>query len=227
MKFSVNAAEQLTLDAVGRENNFQMKSGWANPGFTGMKLPDTRTVSDSGFVARWKYLNRTIPAVWRDSKPDLSASSLGADFIIPVDSYDKTERSVKYALLCIFLTFAAFFLVETIYKRPLHFVQYGLAGTALVLFYTLLLSISEYTGFNPAYLIAGVATIGLITWYVGSVMKSSKLAMFISFVLAVVYTYLFTIFQLHDFALLMGSIGLFAALGIIMFFSRKLQWQIS
>jgi inner membrane protein len=99
-----------------------------------------------------------------------------------------------------------------------------LAGLALVLFYTLLLSISEYTGFNLAYLVAGVATIGLVTWYVGSVMRSSKLALFISFVLAIVYSYIFCIIQLQDYALLMGSIGLFMALGIIMFFSRKLQW---
>ena len=122
------------------------------------------------------------------------------------------------------LTFAAFFLVETIYKRPLHLVQYGLAGLALVLFYTLLLSISEYTGFNLAYLIAGSATIGLVGWYVGSILKSSKLALFISFVLAVVYSYIFSIIQLQDYALLMGSIGLFVALGIIMYFSRKLEW---
>jgi inner membrane protein len=149
---------------------------------------------------------------------------MGANLIIPVDGYDKTERSVKYALLCIILTFAAFFLIETIYKRNLHLIQYGLAGCALVLFYTLLLSISEYVGFNFAYLIAGIATIGLVTWFVGSIMKSGKLAIFIGFVLTVVYGYIFTIIQLQDYSLLMGSIGLFIALGIIMFFTRKLQW---
>ena len=131
---------------------------------------------------------------------------------------------MKYALLCIILTFASFFLIESIYKKPLHLVQYGLAGLALVLFYTLLLSISEYLGFNIAYLVAGVATIGLVTWYIGSIMKSSRLAAFISFVLTVVYGYIFSIIQLQDYALLMGSIGLFIALSIIMFFSRKLQW---
>ena len=162
--------------------------------------------------------------VWNDQFINLQPSAMGANLIIPVDGYDKTERSVKYALLCIILTFAAFFLIETIYKRNLHLIQYGLAGLALVLFYTLLLSISEYTGFNLAYLIAGVATIGLVTWFVGSIMKSSKLAVFISFVLTVVYGYIFTIIQLQDYSLLMGSIGLFIALGIIMYFSRKLQW---
>jgi inner membrane protein len=154
----------------------------------------------------------------------MQSLAMGANLLIPVDNYNKTERSVKYALLCIILTFAAFFLIETIHKKSLHLIQYGLTGCALVLFYTLLLSISEYTGFNPAYLIASLATIGLITWFVGSIMKSSRLAAFISFVLAIVYGYIFIIIQLQDYALLMGSIGLFVALGIIMYFSRRLQW---
>lgn len=224
IKFSLNGSEQLMVAASARENILQIRSSWPNPSFTGVKLPDNRVVKDSGFVADWKFMNRSVPQVIKNASFDLSTSVMGADLMIPIDSYDKTERSIKYALLCIMLTFAAFFLVETIYKRPLHLVQYGLAGFALVLFYSLLLSISEYTGFNLAYLIAGIATIGLVAWYVGSVMRSSRLALFISFVLAVVYGYIFTIIQVQDYALLMGSIGLFVALGIIMYFSRKLQW---
>jgi len=224
LKFSLNGSEQLLFTTSARENKLKIQSTWSNPSFTGIKLPDSRDVKDSGFVANWKYMNRSVPQVWNNNFYDLSASVLGSDLMITVDSYDKTERSVKYALLCIMLTFAAFFLVERIYKKPLHLVQYGLAGLALVLFYTLLLSISEYTGFNLAYLIAGIATIGLVTRYVGSVMQSSKLALFISFVLAVVYGYIFIIIQLQDYALLMGSVGLFIALAIIMYFSRKLQW---
>ncbi|MBL7752574.1 MAG: inner membrane CreD family protein, partial [Chitinophagaceae bacterium] len=137
---------------------------------------------------------------------------------------DKTERSIKYALLCIVLTFAAFFLIESIYKKPLHLVQYALAGLALVLFYTLLLSLSEYLGFNLAYGIAAFSTIGLVTWFVGGIMKSGRLGLFIAMVLAVVYSYIFTIIQMQDFALLMGSVGLFLALAVIMYFSRKIQW---
>lgn len=224
LTFSLNGSEQLLFTASARDNKLAMTSTWPNPSFTGVKLPDTRQIKDSGFTANWKYMNRAVPQVWKNNLYDLSSSVLGADLIIPVDSYDKTYRSVKYALLCIILTFASFFLIETIYKKPLHFVQYGLAGLALVLFYTLLLSISEYTGFNLAYLIAGIATIGLVAWYAGGVMQSSRLALFISFVLSVVYGYIFCIIQLQDYALLMGSIGLFIALGIIMYFSRKLQW---
>lgn len=224
IQFSLNGSEQLLFAASARENKITMRSSWKDPSFTGVKLPDERQVSDSGFIASWKYMNRAIPMVWNDRWDANSIVAMGANLTITVDSYDKTTRSVKYALLCIILTFAAFFLIESIYKKTLHLVQYGLAGLALVLFYTLLLSISEYTGFNIAYTIAGFATIGLVTWYVGSIMQSRKLATFISFVLAIVYGYIFTIIQLQDFSLLMGSIGLFIALTIIMFFSRKLQW---
>jgi len=225
MKFSLNGSEQLMFATTAKENRLQLESDWHSPSFTGVKLPDTRTVKDSGFVANWKYMNRTLPQVWENTVYPLEQNSYGADLVITVDSYDKTLRSVKYSLLCIILTFAAFFLVETSYKRPLHLVQYGLAGLALVLFYSLLLSISEYTQFGAAYLIAGAATVGLIGWFVGSVLKSSKLAIFISMVLTVVYAYIFSIIQLEDYALLMGSVGLFLALAIIMYFSRKLKWS--
>ena len=224
VKFSLHGSQQLMFSPAARETKIEMKGNWPDPSFTGIKIPETPNPPDSGIDVKWKYLNRNNPMVWNDQFINLQTSAMGANLIIPVDQYDKTERSVKYALLCIILTFAAFFLIETIYKRNLHLIQYGLAGLALVLFYTLLLSISEYTGFNLAYLIAGVATIGLVTWFVGSIMKSSKLAIFIGLVLTVVYGYIFTIIQLQDYSLLMGSIGLFLALGIIMYFSRKLKW---
>ena len=224
VQFSLHGSQQLMFSPAARETKIQLTGDWPDPSFTGIKIPETPNTSDTGINVKWKYLNRNHPMVWNGQFINLQPSAMGANLIIPVDGYDKTERSVKYSLLCIILTFAAFFLIETIYKRNLHLVQYGLAGLALVLFYTLLLSISEYTGFNLAYLIAGVATIGLVTWFVGSIMKSSRLALFISFVLTVVYGYIFTIIQLQDYSLLMGSIGLFIALGIIMFFTRKLQW---
>lgn len=224
VKFSLHGSQQLMFSPAARETKIQMKGSWPDPSFIGIKIPETPNASDSSIDVKWKYLNRNNPMVWNDQFIDLEPSAMGANLIIPVDGYDKTERSVKYALLCIILTFAAFFLIETIYKKPLHLLQYGLAGCALVLFYTLLLSISEYVGFNFAYLIAGIATIGLVTWFVGGIMRSGKLAIFIGFVLTVVYGYIFTIIQLQDYSLLMGSIGLFIALGIIMFFSRKLQW---
>jgi inner membrane protein len=133
-------------------------------------------------------------------------------------------RTVKYAILCILLTFAAFFLIETVHKKSAHPFQYGLVGLALVLFYTLLLSFSEYTGFNTAYIIASLATVGLIGWFVKGILQSAKPATILSVVLVLIYSYVFSILQLQDYALLFGSIGLFLTLAVIMYFSRKISW---
>jgi inner membrane protein len=158
------------------------------------------------------------------AKNDLSASSFGANLYVPVNNYQKTTRSIKYAVLCILLTFAAFFLIETTNNKSVHPFQYGLIGLALILFYTLLLSFSEYISFNLSYAIAAVCTIGLITWFVKGILSSARLSAVLSSVLVLLYIYIFTILQLQDYSLLFGSIGLFIALAVIMYFSRKLQW---
>jgi inner membrane protein len=133
-------------------------------------------------------------------------------------------RSVKYAALCILLTFASFFLIEINNKKSVHPFQYGLIGLALILFYTLLLSFSEYIGFNLSYVIASVFTISLIGWFVKGLLSSSRLASILSVILILLYVYVFTILQLQDYSLLLGSIGLFITLAVIMHFSKKIQW---
>jgi len=159
-----------------------------------------------------------------NSQNSVSKSSFGVNLFIPVNGYQKTLRTVKYALLCILLTFAAFFLIETVHKKSAHPFQYGLVGLALILFYTLLLSFSEYTGFNIAYLISSTATIGLIAWFVKGILQSGKATTVLSVVLVLIYSYIFSILQLQDYALLFGSIGLFLTLAVIMYFSRKISW---
>jgi len=154
----------------------------------------------------------------------VAQSSFGVNLFIPVNGYQKTLRTVKYALLCILLTFTAFFLIETTHKKSVHPFQYGLVGLALILFYTLLLSISEYTGFNSAYLIAAAATISLIAWFVKSILQSGRATTVLSVVLVLIYSYIFSLMQLQDYSLLLGSIGLFITLAVVMYFSKKLQW---
>jgi inner membrane protein len=217
----------LSFVPAGRETKVEVSSSWPDPSFTGSFLPDLRTVRDSGFVADWKVLalNRKYPQQWKQEVYDLESSAFGVSLIVPVDTYQQTTRSVKYAILVILLTFTAFFLIEWIYRRPIHSLQYILVGFALCLFYTLLLSFSEYIGFNTAYGIAAIATIGLITWYVGSILRSSGMSMFIAALLTLQYGFVFTLTQLQDYALLMGSIGLFITLAAVMYFSRKIQWQ--
>ena len=121
-------------------------------------------------------------------------------------------------------TFLIFFFVEISRKKLLHPLHYLLVGAALIVFYTLLLSISEYVSFNLAYLIASLATITLITLYAKAVLKSWSLGMFVGGVLVILYGYMFTILQLQDYALLAGSIFIFVVLCLVMYFSRKVDW---
>jgi inner membrane protein len=222
---SINGSEQLLFTPVGKETTVTLTSGWPDPSFTGGQLPDHR-IRDTGFVATWKSLahTRNFPQAWKEAAYNLQSASFGADLFIPVNGYQKTMRSVKYAILCILLTFAAFFIIETVNKRSVHPFQYALIGLALILFYTLLLSISEYTGFNTAYIIASTATVGLIAWFVTGLLQSSKLTTVLGVVLVLMYSYIFSILQLQDYSLLLGSIGLFLTLAVIMHFSKKIQW---
>jgi len=216
----------LLFVPAGKTTTVKTTSSWPDPSFAGSYLPDVRTVKDNGFEADWKvlYLNRNFPQQWKEVEHDLDKSSFGVNLIVPVDSYQQTTRSVKYSILIILLTFTAFFLIEWVYRRTIHAIQYILVGLALCLFYTLLLSFSEYIGFNKAYLVAALATMFLIAWYVRSILRSSKMAVFIGLLLTLLYGFIFTLIQLQDYALLMGSVGLFITLGIVMYFSRKIKW---
>jgi inner membrane protein len=245
----LSGSEQLLFTPVGKTTTVNLQSSWPHPSFTGNILPQTSNILNNGFSATWKSLahKRNFPQQWKDGAylvddhdlrrgdytttstanyngADITTAAFGADLFVPVSSYQKTMRSIKYAILCILLTFAAFFLIETTQKKSVHPFQYGLIGLALILFYTLLLSFSEYVGFNVSYIIASIATIGLIAWFVKGILTSTKLTSLLSMVLLLMYIYIFTILQLQDYALLLGSVGLFITLGIIMSFTRKMQW---
>ena len=221
----VNGSEQLLFTPTGKETTAKLSSTWRDPSFTGVQLPDHRITPD-GFTATWTSLahTRSFPQAWKNSSYTLSTASFGTDIFIPVSGYQKTMRSVKYAILCILLTFAAFFMIEVVNKRSVHPFQYGLIGLALVLFYTLLLSFSEYTGFDVAYIIATIATVGLIAWFVRGILQSNRLSVLLGVIIVLMYGYIFTILQLQDYSLLLGSVGLFLTLAVIMHFSKKIQW---
>jgi inner membrane protein len=151
-------------------------------------------------------------------------SSFGASLYLPVDHYQKTERSVKYALLFIALTFASFFLSEIIARAVFHPIHYTLVGFALVLFYVLLLSLSEHLGFDVAYVIGSIAIISLVTPYAFWISGKRQISLVIALVLVVLYSFLFVILQLQDYALLLGSVGLFVVLFIVMYLTRNVDW---
>ena len=169
----------------------------------------------------------TIRKIWQylfDTLPDLSQSSFGTAFLVPVDDYQKTSRTNKYGLMIIGLTLLVFLLIQISSKIAIHPFQYLMIGLALVMFYTLLISISEHKNYFFAYLVSGTAVVSLITLYSRSILKSLKFTLLIFGSMLSLYTFIFVIIQLEDYALLVGSIGLFIILGIIMFTSRKIDW---
>lgn len=222
----LNGSESLYFTPVGKETNVDLISEWTDPGFEGSFLPNYREINEQGFKANWKvlHLNRSYPQQWLGSSYSIEGSEFGVNLLLPVDQYQKSHRSVKYAIMFISLTFLIFFFTEILNKKRIHPIQYLLVGLGLSVFYTLLLSLSEQISFNLAYLIASVAIITLITTYSYSMLKNKKLTAIVALVLVVLYGFLFTILELQDFSLLLGSIGLFIALAIVMYLSRKVDW---
>ena len=222
----LKGSELLYFTPLGKETNIKLSAGWNSPSFDGAFLPDQRTISDSGFSANWKvlHLNRNYPQSWKGSAYDIGGSAFGVNLLTPVDQYQQSTRTVKYAIMIILLTFVVIFFIEILNHRMIHPFQYILIGFGLCIFYSLLIAISEHTSFNFAYMISGLATIILIAAYAKSVLKEIKLVALVSGVLTILHGYIFTLIQLEDYALLMGSIGLFIVLAILMYYSRKIDW---
>jgi inner membrane protein len=149
----------------------------------------------------------------------------GVRLRIPVDQYQQTTRTSKYAILIILLTFISLFLTELIGKQKVHVFNYILIGVSMIIYYILLLSFSEQIGYTAAYLVASAATIALISTFIASLLKNSKAAILFAFILTLFYTFIYIIIQLEDYALLMGSIALFIIVATLMYFSRKINWD--
>ncbi|HRY63462.1 MAG TPA: cell envelope integrity protein CreD [Patescibacteria group bacterium] len=223
----LNGVQSLNFIPVGSETTVALNSSWGNPSFYGSFLPDEREVGENGFKANWKILevNRNFGQQWTKlPSTNITDSAFGVKLLSGVDEYQKITRSIKYAIMTIILTFLIFFFIEVLNKKRVHPLQYILVGSALVLFFSLLLALSEHIGFNPAYLSASIATILAITLYSSSIFKSLKLTLLQSAFLIIIYVFIFIIIQLQDYALLVGNIGLFVVLVIIMFISRKVDW---
>ena len=223
----INGSRDIRFIPLGEETNVEISSPWNNPGFDGSFLPDKREVTAEGFKANWKILNlnRAFPQQWKDNSYNLYESSFGVNLLFPVEQYQKILRSAKYAILFIFLTFIAFFFAEVINKKRIHPLKYMLVGLGLIIFYTLLLSLSEHIGFNYAYLISSSAIIILITAYSNSFLKKKILVAVMGIIMTVLYVFLYSLLQLQDYALLMGSVGLFVVLALVMYFSRKIDYD--
>ncbi|MEO6538571.1 MAG: cell envelope integrity protein CreD [Ferruginibacter sp.] len=226
MQVKIKGSEQLHFIPMSASSKFQISSEWPSPSFDGNILPGNREISENGFSARWNFNHANLPfgTVIKENTITGKTTSFGVSLVQPADQYNKTMRSVKYAILFIGLTFAFFFITELMQKEPFHPVQYVLVGLALVIFYTLLLAISEYILFDYAYIIAATATILLISLYAKGHFSSWKTAGIFFLLLSSLYGFIFILIRLEDTALLVGSIGLFVILALVMFVSRKIKW---
>lgn len=230
---ALRGSQQLCFLPFGKQSTVALRSSWPDPSFSGGFLPESRSVTSKGFEAAWSvpYFGRSYPQQWREGEQEqlvpgnaLQESAFGVELYQPVDVYQKTERSVKYGMLFLVLTFLAFFLFEVFSPVALHPMHYLLVGSALCLFYVLLLSISEHIPFAAAYGIASAGILVLISGYSLAILDGKRRALAMSGMLVILYGYLYVLLQAEDYALLLGSIGLFVILALVMFLTRKVDW---
>ncbi len=229
VKTAIAGSDGISVLPAGSETTVRLASPWSDPSFDGAYLPSERTVGPQGFDATWRVsqLARNFPASWHAGDvclKQLDETLLGVSLLSPVDAYRTTERAVKYQILFVGLTFVTFFLFELLAGLRVHPVQYLLTGLALCLFYLLLLSLTEHTGFVTAYAIAATAIAGLVTAYGRAVLKTRARTAALSALVTSLYVYLFVLLHIEDYALLVGSFGLFAILATIMFLTRRVDW---
>lgn len=227
LAINLNGSESLNFIPIGKETNVSITSTWPNPSFGGHFLPDSKTISESGFDAQWKVLhvNRSYPQQFSNpNNYNFENSSFGVELFVPVDHYQKSTRAAKYSVLFIVLTFLIFFFVQLLNKVRIHPFQFLIIGITICIFYTLLIAISEHLSFGISYLISSLTIIGLITTFSAGVSKNTKVISIISGVLAVLYIFIFAIIQMEDYALLVGNIGLVVIMAVVIYLSNKVNW---
>lgn len=244
----IQGGNSLIITPLASENTFKISSKWKDPSFTGGFLPTKREVNNDGFNAEWNIasFNTSYSKYWTSGENvniqnntsreeytysdeninniNSTSNNVLISFLLLNDNYQKTSRSVKYAILFIFIPFFVLFLCEVLSKKRIHPVQYILIGIANAIFYLLLLAISEHINFNISYFISALMVTALTSIYIGYIIKSHKYTISMAVVEALIYIFLFGILQLTDYALLMGTLGLFAVIALAMYFTRNVDW---
>ena len=225
LKLDLNGSQQIHFIPLARQTDLTLSSSWSSPSFNGAFLPKSHTISADGFQAHWTvlHLNRNYPQVWSGAQYTVQNSGFGLDLLLPADIYQKSTRLHKYGLIFILFTFTALFLSEVSNRKPLHPIQYILIGLSIILFYTLQLALSEHLGFDWSYIISALATLFLISAYTRAITQNSNFALIVATILLLLYSYLYLVLQLEDYALLMGSVGLAIVLATVMFATRRID----
>jgi inner membrane protein len=220
----------MNFALLSENTHVQLAANWANPSFTGELLPEKRDITDQGFTAEWRAssfsydVSSALEQCRKGECASLLQRAVGFELIQPVDVYQQSERSIKYAALFILLTFMALVLFELLKKLRIHPIQYTLVGMALLVFYLLLISLSEHLLFLYAYSIGAIASMALLTCYFGAILHSRKFGLILGAALATLYVLLYVILQSEENALLMGSVLIFVMLAGLMMATRYFDW---
>jgi inner membrane protein len=221
---ALNGTQSLSIAPIADSNHIQLTSTWHSSLFDGQFLPRTRSVSAAGFNATWE-----VPSLATSAQLQLQSTSKQVDMLTvsllnPIDPYKLSDRATKYGILFVLLTFGGFFLFEMLKSLPIHPIQYLLVGFGLAIFFLLLISFSEHMAFATAYLISSAACIGLLTFYLAYVLRSTLRALSFGAMLTALYAAVYGLLISEDNALILGSLLLFAVLAIVMVITRKVDW---
>jgi inner membrane protein len=228
LRFS--GAQRIAVLAYGKTTHLAAQGDWASPGFDGGFLPVNRTISASGYSAEWSvpFIARGVRAEGQsDSITGLDATALGISFIEVADPYQSVNRSLKYVLLFLGLIFLSYFVFEVTTGKRVHPAQYVLVGIAQIIFYLLLLSLAERVGFDFGFLLAGAATVVLLSTNAIWVFSSRLQGIRALVVFSLLYVLIYLLLRLEDNALLVGAIASFLALTAAMYFTRGIDWYSS
>lgn len=225
MTIALKGSEGLYFTPVGKSTEVKLSSDYPDPSFAGNFLPSERKVDQNGFQAQWNISHLTRNYGQHQTTPDwfdiIEPSKFGVDLIIPVSDYQKAERAAKYGILIILLTFVVIFFTDQRNSNSINLFNYLLSALALVLFYALLVSLSEYLLFSIAYIISAVMTISLLCIFIQRLLKNREATLYIGGLLTAMYIFIFVLLQMKNYALLAGTIGLFVILSCVMHISSK------
>ncbi|EPG6775700.1 cell envelope integrity protein CreD [Klebsiella pneumoniae] len=224
----LNGTGEFSLVPLGRNSELQLASNWPHPGFLGSFLPTQREVSAAGYRAHWQssWFANDMGSYFKDDMeiPWSRLPAFSADVMSLADQYQLTDRATKYAILLIGLTFMAFFVFESLTRRPLHPMQYLLVGLSLVLFYLVLLALSEHIGFTAAWLAASLSGAVMNGIYLQAVLRGWRNSLLFVAALLLLDGVMWFLLHSEDSALLLGTGVLALALSVLMFLTRRVDW---
>ena len=225
-QLNLAGTESLAIAPIADSNRIALDSSWPHPQFAGRFLPRSHRIDAAGFNAFWDLssLAAGTQLQYVDGASDNALDSLRVGLVEPVNIYSQADRASKYGILFVLLTFVGFFMFELLKRLPIHPIQYGLVGLALAIFFLLLLSLSEHMEFWIAYLAASVACIGLLAFYLSSVLRSMMRGAGFAAGLTLLYAALYGLLVSEDNALVLGSLMLFVILAALMGVTRRIDW---